>query len=215
MDLNEFNHISHTIIGTIAFIGGIIALSAKKGSITHKVGGKIFVIGMLYASVSIVGFMIEEFRPLAILMSVATLYFITSSISALRYKKKHAKTIDKCLIILPFLLFVFTAMQFIRALPEISLGTAARFLFASIFALMLYRDIKLIKNRSTEHLFYLKRHAFRMILAFGFAIMAVLRIGIKLDFLGLAFTTLLPLLLALIVAFIVERNLTKLLPKGK
>lgn len=215
MDFNEFNHISHAVVGSIAFTGGIVALSTKKGSKTHKIGGKVFVFGMLYAAISTIGFMMEEFRPLAILMSVSTIYFMASSITALRHKKKYSRVVDTILTLVPLLLFVSTSLQFIRNLPEMSLGTLARLLFATTFALVLFRDIKRIRRRPTEDLFFLKRHAFRMILAFGFAIMAVLRIGVKLDFLGLAFTTFLPMLLALLAAFYVERNLVKLLPAGR
>tara|TARA_R110002051_G_C8566977_1_gene475175 strand:- start:46 stop:693 length:648 start_codon:yes stop_codon:yes gene_type:complete len=215
MDFNEFNHLSHIVIGTIAFIGGIVALSTKKGSRIHKTGGKVFVLGMFYSVISTVVFMTEEFLPLAVLMSVATVYLLISSISALRYKNKYSKTVDTILVIFPVLLFIFTFIQFVRILPEISLGTFARLLFSLTFAIVLLRDIKLIKNRPNEHIYFLKRHSFRMILAFGFAVMAILRIGVKIEFLGLAFTTFTPLLLALLAAFYAERNISKFLPNKK
>jgi hypothetical protein len=115
------------------------------------------------------------------------------------------------MILVPLVLFLFTSVQFVKILPEMSLGTFSRLLFAITFGILLYRDIRLIKNRPDEEVFYIKRHAFRMILAFGFALMAFLRIGIKFDFLGLAFTTFFPLLMSLITAFYVEQNISRIL----
>ena len=212
MNFTEFNHISHIIIGTIAFIGGIVALSVEKGSKTHRIGGRIFFLGMCYAAISTIGFIVEEFIPLAVLMSVSTIYLLISSITSLKYKKNYSRVVDKTIVIIPFILFVFVSIQFIRILPEVSLGTFGRLLFAITFAILLFRDLKLIKNRPSSGLFFIKRHAFRMILAFGFAVMAVLRIGVKLDFLGIAFTTVLPLLLSLIAAYYVEQNIIKFVP---
>lgn len=212
MEFHQFNHLSHIIIGTIAFIGGIVALGTKKGSRFHIIGGRAFVLGMLYTAISTIGFMLVEFLPLAVFMSVATVYLLISALSALRYKKKYSRIIDTAIIIFPILLCVFASIQFIRILPEISLGTFARLLFALTFLIVVIRDIKLIRSRPTDHLFFLKRHAFRMILAFGFAVMAVLRIGIKVDFLGLEFTTFFPLLLSLVAALYVEKHIEKVLP---
>ncbi len=209
--ISNFSYLSHTLIGSIAFLGGIIALSSKKGSKIHKIGGRVFFFGMLYAALSIVKFMIDDFRPLAILLSVASIYCMVTSISALRYKRKYSKLIDTIFIIFPILLFTFASMQLVRILPEISLGTLARLLFSFTFALLIVRDYKRLKSNPKEHIFYIKRHAFRMILAFGFAVMAVLRIGVKLDVVDLEFSVVLPILLALFSAFYVGKNIGRLL----
>jgi len=215
MNFIEFNHLSHIIIGTMGFIGGIVALSTKKGSKVHIRSGRVFVLGMFYAVASTIVFMVEQVLPLALLMSIATSYLLVSSIVSLRYRKKYSRLIDKILVIVPFLLFLFTSLQFILILPEISLGTFARLLFSITFAILLFRDIKLIRSRPNEHIYFVKRHAFRMILTFGFAVMAVLRIGVKVDFLGLEFSTFTPLLLALIAAFYMERNISKIYPNKR
>ncbi|WP_298904193.1 hypothetical protein [uncultured Psychroserpens sp.] len=207
----DFTQWSHTIIGSIAFLGGIIALVTKKGSRFHIIGGRVFFFGMLYASLSIVKFMIEEFRPLAILLSVATIYCMLTSISALRHKRKYSKLIDTILIIFPIILFAFATFQLILILSKISLGTLARLLFSFTFALMVFRDFKRLKSNDKNHLFFIKRHAFRMILAFGFAVMAVLRIAVKFDFIDLEFSVAIPMLIALISAFYVEKKIEKLL----
>lgn len=207
--ISGFTYFSHTIIGSIAFIGGITALSTKKGSKIHKTGGWIFFFGMLYAALSIIEFMIEELRPLAILLSVATIYFMVTSITALRHQKKYSKLVDTIFIIFPILMFAFTTLMFVAILPEISFGTLARFLFSFTFGLMLIRDIKRLRKMSKDHLFFIKRHAFRMIIAFGFAIMAVLRVGIKIDVIDLELTVVIPMLFALLFGFYIERNIEK------
>lgn len=74
-------HKSHAIIGTIAFIGGITAFFTEKGSKIHIIAGCTFAIGMLYSAVTVAYFMVEDFRPLAIVLSLATIYFTLSSIS--------------------------------------------------------------------------------------------------------------------------------------
>ena len=211
MDFNEFNHLSHIIIGSLAFIGGIVALATKKGSRTHKISGRVFALSMLYAVITTIAFMFEEFLPLAMVLSGATVYLLISSITALRSKRKYSRTIDIVIVIIPILFFAFTSMHFIRILPEVSIGTLARLLFSITFGILIYQDIKCIRSRPTDHLYFIKRHSFRMILAFGFAIMAVLRIGVKVDFLGLGSTTFFPLLLSLIAAFYVQRNINRFL----
>ena len=207
MDFYELNARAHVIIGSIAFLGGAVALFSKKGSKMHRASGSLFVLGMLYAALSTIVFMMEEFLPLAVLMSLATVYLLFSALSALHHNNRFTRAIDASLIILPVILFTFAFMQFIRILPVFSVGTLARLLFAVTFAILIYRDVRLIRNRPADHLFYIRRHAFRMILAFGFAVMAVVRIGIKIDLLGLEFATFFPLLLALIAASYAERNI--------
>lgn len=210
MDFSQLIHVTHTIIGFLAFIGGIIALSTKKGSITHKIGGRIFALGMLYEALSTISFMFEEFLPLAILMSITTVYLIISSVAALWHRNKYVKGVNTILILVPLILCLFSTVQFVNILPELSLGTFSRLLFVITFGILLYQDASLLKSRPDKEEFYTKRHSFRMILAFGFALMAFLRIGIKFDLLGLAFTTSFPLLMSLIAAFYVENNIGKI-----
>ena len=211
MDLFELNRIAHVIIGSFAFGGGIIALSTKKGSKIHKTGGWIFVFGMFYSAISTIIFMMEEFLPLAVLMGFATVYLLMSSIAALRHTRKSSYIIDRTILLIPILLFAFSFLQFVRILPEISLGAATRLLFALTFGILILKDIKLFRSKPEDHLFYVKRHAFRMILTFGFAVMAIIRIGIKIDFISLEMSTFAPLLVSLIVAFFVEKNIHKFL----
>lgn len=156
--------------------------------------------------------MIEELLPLAIVMSFSTPYLLISSLSAIRFRKKLASIRDTGLVLIPSLLFLVATRQLINVLPEFSLGLLARLLFVITFGLLIVRDIQRIRTRPTELVFFVKRHVFRMILVFGFALMAVLRIGVKIDFLGLAFTTFMPLLGALIVVFSVERRIATTWP---
>lgn len=207
--LLKFTHLSHTIIGTIAFAGGLMALLAHKGGRYHRIGGQVFVYGMLYASVSVAVLMFEEFLPLAIVMSLATVYYLVTAVIAAKTARRPPLFIHYALMAIPALLAAFALFQFLRIMPEVSLGSFGRLLLASVLALAVKEDVYMIRERSPGYLFYIRRHASHMVMAMAFAVMAVLRVGIKFDFFGLAFTTVAPLALGLLAMWYVRANISR------
>lgn len=205
--LLKFTHISHTIVGTFAFAGGLLALLARKGGRYHRIGGQIFFYGMLYASISVAVLMFEEFLPLAVVMSLATVYYLVTAVMAARTSRRPPLAIHYALMAIPSLLAAFVLLQFLRIMPEVSLASFGRFLFAFVLALAVREDVRMIREPSLSYTFYIRRHASHMIMAMAFAVMAVLRVGIKFDFFGLAFTTVAPLMLGLLAMWYVRTNI--------
>ncbi|WP_237066077.1 hypothetical protein [Microbulbifer guangxiensis] len=192
---DPFSYFIHVVLGFIAFAAGIVALSTKKGTTIHIQAGKIFSYLILIVAISTIVFLFHEFLPLVLVMIVATFYLVPSGINAIGNNAKHALLWDKLLTLIPLLLFIFTAMQFVRFLSIEGAPIAGPFLLASTFGFILYQDLALWKTRDRERFYWVRRHMIRMILAFTFAAMAVVRLGI--DFgLTLEQTVIYPLLIA-------------------
>ncbi|KUJ84201.1 hypothetical protein AWR36_000340 [Microbulbifer flavimaris] len=192
---DPFSYFIHVIFGTIAFAAGIAALATKKGTDLHIKAGKVFSYLMILVAISTVVFMTNDFLPLAVVMTVAVLYLIPSAINSINHDKKMAALWDKLLTLIPLLLFVFTAMQFIRFLAIEEAPTVGPILLASTFGFILYQDLALLKNRYRERSYWIRRHMIRMILAFTFTAMAVIRLGINIG-LTLEQTVVYPILFA-------------------
>lgn len=192
---DPFSYFIHVVFGTIAFAAGIAALATKKGTVIHIKAGKVFSYLMILVAISTVVFMTHEFLPLAVLMAIAVLYLIPSAINSINNETKLAALWDKLLTLIPFLLFIFTAMQFIRFLSIEGAPTVGPILLASTFGFIVYQDLALWKDRDRERLYWIRRHMIRMILAFTFTAMAVIRLGINIG-LTLEQTVVYPILVA-------------------
>ncbi|SHE92092.1 hypothetical protein SAMN04487965_0951 [Microbulbifer donghaiensis] len=185
----------HVVLGFIAFGAGIVALSTQKGTSIHIRAGKVFAYLMILVALSTFAFMAYKFLPLALVLSIAVIYLIPSAINAFRNGRKFAKLWDRLLIVIPFLLCVFASMQFVRFQ---SIDTAPRvgpILLAATFGFLFFQDLLLLRNRERERYYWIRRHMTRMILAFTFTAMAVVRLGINVG-LTLEQTVIFPTLIA-------------------
>ena len=169
----------HVVLGFTAFGAGIFALATKKGTQVHIKAGKIFAYLMIPVALSTIVFMSHEFLPLALLMSLAVLYFIPSAINAIRNAKKSAILWDSVLIIIPLALFLFSALQSVRVQFIESAPKLGPVLMAATFGFILIQDLALLKSRERDNSYWIRRHLTRMILAFTFTAMAVVRLGIN------------------------------------
>ena len=179
---DPISYFAHVGFGFLAVAGAITALSVRKGSPLHKKSGWLFAIPMTVAAVTSFIFEIEfdQSRPLVIIMSAATLYLLATSILALRNDWSHAPIAEKLLVIVPAALFVITTLILIRS---VSSGVLAQIpgpaLYSGVFLSLIIGDIRVMSKRPTERLRWIKRHLFRMLLAFAFAIRALFAIGIE------------------------------------
>ena len=166
----------HAGFGFLAVAGAVTALSVRKGSPLHRKGGWIFVVPMVVAAATALIFELEfdEPRPLAVIMSVATLYLLATSVLSLRNGWQYAPIVEKLLIVVPIALFAISAMILYRSIQSASITQIpGPTLYASVFLSLLVGDLRLMLNRPTDRLRWIKRHFFRMLLAFAFAIRAV------------------------------------------
>ena len=193
------SYLAHVFFGFLAVAGAITALSVRKGSPLHKKAGWTFVIPMVVAAITALIFEVEfdESRPLVVVMSAATLYLLVTSVLAIRREWRYAPVLEKVLVVVPLVLFVFSALAIVRSVSSASLlQIPGPSLYAGVFLLLVVGDARLMRDRPSNRLYWTKRHLFRMLLAFAFAIRALFAIGIEtgLPF-GVVVTT--PLILAL------------------
>lgn len=175
------SYIAHVGFGFLAVAGAITALSTQKGSALHKKAGWIFAVPMVVAALTALVFEIEfdEPRPLAVIMSVATLYLLTTSILSLRNEWRFAPIVERLLIVVPIALFAVSVMFLYRSIQLASLAQIpGPTLYAGVFLSLVIGDVRLMLSRPTERLRWVRRHLFRMLLAFAFAIRALFSIGI-------------------------------------
>lgn len=94
---------SHAFLGGIALLFGLVALVTRKGSKTHKFGGKVFFWSMLISGLiaMVISWLPDHTSPFLFAIGVFSLYLISSGYLAIRYKKPHVNlTFDKVLSLL-------------------------------------------------------------------------------------------------------------------
>jgi uncharacterized membrane protein len=88
----------HALMGTIALVGGMIAIVSRKGMRLHKKAGIIFVFSMTLAALSalIVAILPGHYNPFLFAMGIFSGYFLIIGYRALDYKRaSHNFNTDK------------------------------------------------------------------------------------------------------------------------
>jgi uncharacterized membrane protein len=202
----------HVGFGFLAIAGAITALSAAKGSPLHKKGGWIFVAPMVVAAVtaSVLQIEFDEPRPLVFIMSAATLYLLATSVLSLRNGLPLAPIAEKLLATVPLVLFALSVAFLYRSIQSVSLANIpGPTLYAGVFLALVIGDVRLMLSRPKDRLRWIKRHLFRMLLAFAFAIRALFAIGIDTG-LPFEFVVTAPLVLALGATWYFFQSLKKM-----
>ena len=200
----------HVGFGFLSVAGAVSALSLRKGSPSHKKAGWVFLVPMAVAALTALVFEAEFDvpRPLAVIMAVATLYLLATSILALRNTSRLAPVAEKLLVIVPLTLFLMSARILYGNILSGSLAlVAGPLLYASVFLTLVVGDVRLILSRTRDRPHWVKRHLFRMLLAFAFAIRALFSIGIDTG-LPFEFVVIAPVVLALGATWYFFRRLT-------
>ncbi len=201
----EFNNILHVGFGSLAFLGGIVALVAEKGSPWHIRGGRLFAVTMSLVILTTIVQMFHEFLPLAIVMCLAVIYLVPSAILSVNRDFKAFKGFNIGLLVLLALLFLFASIQFVRLNLSGDTVFIGPGVLAAMFGFLLIQDWQMLRSPPSQPNAWLRRHLVRMILAFTFAVMAFVRIGI--DFgLSLEMSVIAPLAVAAIAIVFVYRN---------
>lgn len=188
-------YVLHVALGFIAFFAGIVAISSRKGNQRHVLTGKVFSYLMVVVAITTLVFAVDKLLPLAVLLAVGVMYMVPSAVNAFHQDRQYAVIWDRILIVIPLLIFTFAAMQVIRSLTSAAAPLVGPMLMASTFAFLLVEDLLLFRKVERDRSFWIRRHMVRMILAFTFAAMAVLRIGIGVG-LTLEQTVIYPILIA-------------------
>lgn len=194
--LIEMNSGVHVALGSIALLGGLLAILSKKGSKRHVQGGWTFALAMIPVVITTLVAMGHNFLPLAIVLAVAELYLVPSALLSVNNDKRYFVPVSIGLMIPAALLCAFTMLQFIRVNFIQDQGIfIGPLLLAALFGGLLVQDIMMLRKRPVIRNTWLRRHFTRMIYAYTIAVMALVRIGV--DF-GLSFemTVIIPLLIA-------------------
>lgn len=205
------SYFAHIAVGFIAYAAGLTALATKKGSTWHIRSGRVFALTIAIPIVTTVVFQFTRFFPLAVVLTVASLYLTASGYLALQSKKQYAVVLHRILTVFPILLFVGTGLRFIQSLSLSLELIPGPLLMTMIFGTLAWGDIQVLRAWPTEKSQWIRRHLHRMLLSFGFATMAVLRIGIG-SALGvtLELTVVLPLVAALLAIMYFRRRVPEL-----
>lgn len=205
MDWHAANNFIHVAFGSLALLGGALALVATKGSKLHIRGGQAFAVTMIAVLITTVYSLLYRFFPLVLVMILAEIYLIPSALLSVGRKREARLAWNWPLMALTVLLALFSAIQFVRLnliSEQLFIGPAV---LTFMFAYLAFQDWRLLVRRERHPYFWLRRHLTRMILAFTFAVMALVRIG--LDFgLTIEMTTVGPLLVAGIAIIAVYRR---------
>ncbi|MDJ0812750.1 MAG: hypothetical protein QNJ23_03420 [Woeseiaceae bacterium] len=201
----EIINLLHVVFGSLALLGGVTAMATAKGSLWHVRGGQLFALMMGLVVITTFVQMFHEFLPLAIVMCLTVIYLVPSAILSVNHAVPGFKAANVLLMTLLGLLFAFATVQFVRInLISDSLFVGPAFL-AALFGTLLVQDWRMLGSPPSHPNAWLRRHLTRMILAFTFAIMALVRIGLNFG-LSLEMSVILPLIAAAIVIAVVYRK---------
>ncbi len=201
----DINNMLHIAFGSLAMLGGLTALVTVKGSLWHIRGGRLFSVMMGLVILTTFVQMFHELFALAIVMCLTVIYLVPSALLAVNRDVRRFRGLNIALMVLLGLLFAFALLQFVR-LNLIADGFfAGPGVLALMFGILFVQDWQMLRAPPSHPNAWLRRHLTRMILAFTFAIMALVRIGI--DFgLSLEMSVILPLAIAAIVIVAVYRS---------
>lgn len=200
----EITNLFHVAFGSLALLGGVVALITVKGSLWHVRGGRLFALMMGLVILTTFVQMFHELLPLAIVMCLTVAYLVPSAILSVNQNTPVFKGANIALMTLLGLLFAFTTVQFVR----INLSSDSLFVgpavMATLFGILLVQDWRMLRSPPSHPNGWLRRHLTRMILAFTFAIMALVRIGLNFG-LSLEMSVILPLVAAAVIIATVYR----------
>jgi len=201
----DINNILHVAFGSLAMLGGVTALVTVKGSLWHIRGGRLFCVMMGLVILTTFIQMFHELFPLAIVMCLTVIYLVPSALLSVNRDNRRFRGLNVALLVLLALLFAFALLQFVRINLAGDGFFAGPGVLATMFGILFVQDCQMLRTPPAHPNAWLRRHLTRMVLAFTFAVMAFVRIGI--DFgLSLEMSVILPLSIAAVVIIVVYRS---------
>lgn len=170
--------IFHITTASIAVLGGLAAMSLRKGSTGHRTGGIVFVIGMICMTLSAVPLGILKTQTLNALVGALTCYLVASGwVAARRNRLRHIATVNAVLGLVALgvgaLLFKF-GFEALHSPTHLKDGEDASgyFFFGAIAVLGAALDLRLI-IRGIGNRHRIARHLWRMSLAMAIGVISV------------------------------------------
>ena len=151
----------HAVAGTIALLGGLVALLAQKGGKKHKKFGIVFYYAMITSGFSAMFISVLPNHENAFLFAIGifSIYFVLAGYRTLKFKNQAPTSIDK--IISCIMIFAGLGMIFLPIIlqQQINIVLAIFGLIGSSFAfrdLVVFRKPELLKQK------WLKLHLGKM-----------------------------------------------------
>ncbi len=162
----------HILAGTLALVGGYLALAARKGGTVHRRGGLVFVVAMLATCVGgvVIAATHDVAAALNIPVSILTAYFVVTSLTTVRPAPVVVKRwLDPALMLVALVTASF-ALKF--ALEAVAAGGARNgmpafpfFLFAGVGFLGAIGDVRMLRAGAPVGVARIARHLWRMCFA--------------------------------------------------
>jgi hypothetical protein len=171
--------IFHIATASVAMLGGVAAMSLRKGSMGHRTGGTVFVIGMICMTLSAIPLGLLKTQTLNALVGALTCYLVASGWMAGRRpnRLRYGRTLNAALGVIALgigALMVTFAMEAISSPSHLKDGEDASgyFFFGAIALLGAALDLRLvIGGIASKH--RIARHLWRMNVAMAIGIISV------------------------------------------
>jgi uncharacterized membrane protein len=170
--------IFHIATASIALLGGVAAMSLRKGSAGHRTGGTVFVIGMICMTVSAIPLGLLKTQTLNALVGALTCYLVASGwVAGRRNPLQDVRTVNAALAVVALgvgALLVKFGFEALNSPSHLKDGEDASgyFFFGAIAVLSAALDLRLvIAGIGNKH--RIARHLWRMNLAMAIGIISV------------------------------------------
>ncbi len=167
--------IFHIIMGTLALVGGYIAVSVRKGALLHRRAGTVFFITMIGMSVSATWLAMVKERPDSIISGILAFYLVTTSWMTVGREENETGIFEiaAMLGIVGLSGYAFETAQAAGQLPEGTIrGFPASFYYfqGGLGLLGGALDLNMIARKGLSGVKRISRHLWRMMLALVIAI---------------------------------------------
>lgn len=197
----------HLLIGAVIVIAALSALFARKGSPRHIWSGRVFLVGLLFVSLTSISMLSNVFIPPLFMAVFTAIYAAGGAWLALRDATKRVKLTEWALLVFEIAgLCLFLSI----AIPAAAAGTIPPFapaVIAFIPLVLIAGDINWFLNQNRRRELRVRRHLARMVWAFVVVIRAPM---VELAAAGLPISQPLtifgPILLALVLILYFQRK---------
>ncbi|GAB5488790.1 MAG: hypothetical protein Pars2KO_23600 [Parasphingorhabdus sp.] len=167
--------IFHIIMGTLALVGGYIAVSVRKGALLHRRAGTVFFITMIGMSVSATWLALVKERPDSIISGILAFYLVTTSWMTVRREENETGFFEVIgmLVVLGTGGYAFaTAQAAAQTIEGTIRGFPAGFYYfqGGLALLCATLDLNMILRKGLSGVPRISRHLWRMMLALVIAI---------------------------------------------
>lgn len=157
----------HVAFGISTALVVLVPIFSRKGSTLHRQSGRLFAIAMAIAAVSALYFSSIVFAPPAILSAITAIYAIGAAILTLRARRGWRKHLERALLLVPLLLFLFTLASLAMAIgaperPPIAVIVVFAGVMLGLYGWLTWGDFSYLRASDVTKLRRYRRHAVRM-----------------------------------------------------